>query len=369
MDLAAQGKDLGSLGLLGAHGSEPLRTVEDDLGNVGVGLHIVQDGRLLEQAFERRERRTRTGLPAVSFDGRHQRRLLPAYKRAGTETEPDVKFEAGSENVIPQKAQFPGLADGNLQTLHRNWVLRTYIDVPLCRADGVAGNGHGFQNRMGIAFQNGTVHERARVAFVRVAADILLIRLVGSRELPLQSCGESRAAASPQAAVRDELDNLLRGHLGEHLAQRLIAAYPYVFFDVLRADLPAVAQSHPVLLLIEIGLLQRQDVFGLGGLLIQKPLHHIAVFEMLGNDLRDILFFYHGIKRAFRMYDHDRPQGAQAEASGLYDLYILLQAVGLDFLFQLFNDPQASRRSTARTSAHMDTVTAGMLLRFFPDHT
>ena len=69
------------------------------------------------------------------------------------------------------------------------------------------------------------------------------------------------------------------------------------------------------------------------------------------------------------MHDHDRPQGTQPEASGLYDLHIVFQAVGLDFLFQLFNDPKAPRRSTACTSAHMDTVTADMLLRVFPDHT
>ncbi len=41
VDLAAQGEHLGALGLLRTHGGEPLRTVQDDLGNVGVGLYVV----------------------------------------------------------------------------------------------------------------------------------------------------------------------------------------------------------------------------------------------------------------------------------------------------------------------------------------
>ena len=39
--LSAQGEDLGSLGLLGSHGGEPLRSVEDDLGNIGKRLYVI----------------------------------------------------------------------------------------------------------------------------------------------------------------------------------------------------------------------------------------------------------------------------------------------------------------------------------------
>ena len=40
VDLAPQGEHLGALGPFGAHGGEPLGAVEDDLGDVGVGLHV-----------------------------------------------------------------------------------------------------------------------------------------------------------------------------------------------------------------------------------------------------------------------------------------------------------------------------------------
>ena len=51
VDLAAQSKYLGSFGLLGAHGSKPVCPVQNDLWNIGVGLHVFQNGRLSEQTL------------------------------------------------------------------------------------------------------------------------------------------------------------------------------------------------------------------------------------------------------------------------------------------------------------------------------
>ena len=40
-DLTAQGKYLGSFGLLRTHGSKPLGTLEDDPRNVGIGFYVI----------------------------------------------------------------------------------------------------------------------------------------------------------------------------------------------------------------------------------------------------------------------------------------------------------------------------------------
>ena len=113
----------------------------------------------------------------MAFDGGHQRGFLAADKRAGAQTQLNVKVESGAEDVFAQQAVFTGLADGDLQTLYCDGILRTDIDVALACADGIAGNGHCLQNDMGVAFQNGTVHECAGVALVGVAADVFLIRM------------------------------------------------------------------------------------------------------------------------------------------------------------------------------------------------
>ena len=69
-DLAAQGKDLGALAgvsvPMAANQSAPC---QDDLGDVGVGLHVVEHGGLAEQALDRRERRAGPGLAPVALDG------------------------------------------------------------------------------------------------------------------------------------------------------------------------------------------------------------------------------------------------------------------------------------------------------------
>ena len=46
-------------------------------------------------------------------------------------------------------------------------------------------------------------------------------RGLGRREGPLLAGGESSAAASAQAGLADGVDDLFRGHLGQHLLQAL----------------------------------------------------------------------------------------------------------------------------------------------------
>lgn len=87
---------------------------------------------------------------------------------------------------------------------------------------------------MGISFQDGTVHERARITLVSIAADILLIRLILGCELPLQPGRESGSASAPQPAVQKDLDHIFRSLLGQHAPERLISAGPYVFLNILR---------------------------------------------------------------------------------------------------------------------------------------
>ena len=41
VNLTTQCKYLGSLGFLCTHGGKPLGTIENDLGNIGVGFHII----------------------------------------------------------------------------------------------------------------------------------------------------------------------------------------------------------------------------------------------------------------------------------------------------------------------------------------
>ena len=150
----------------------------------------------------------------MAFDRGHQRGFLAADKRAGAEAEVDVEVKAGAEDVLAEEAVFPGLLDGDLEAVDGNRVFGADVDVALGRADGVAGDGHCLQHDVGVALEDRTVHERAGVAFVGVAADILLVGLIDRREAPLPPGREAGAAAAAQPRGEDLVDDLLGGHFG-----------------------------------------------------------------------------------------------------------------------------------------------------------
>ena len=190
----------------------------------------------------------------MAFDGGHQRSLLAADEGAGAQAQLNIKGKAGAEDIVTQEAVFTGLLNGDLQTVDGDGVLGTDIDIALVRANGVAGNGHGLQHHMGVALQHGAVHERAGVALIGVAADILHIALALPGKEPLLPGGEAAAAAPAQAAVLDGLDDLIGGHPRQHTAQCLVAVHGNVLVDIFGVNDTAVAQGHAVLLFVEFGV-------------------------------------------------------------------------------------------------------------------
>ena len=355
VDLAAESKDLGALGLLGAHAGKPVRTLEDDLRNVGVGFDVVQDGRLGEQALHGRERRTGTGLAAVTLDGGHQSGLLAAHEGAGAQTDVDVEVKAGVENVLAQQAVFAGLLDGNLQTLNGDRVLRANVDEALVGADRIAGDRHGFEDRVGVALQNRSVHEGAGVALVGVAADILLIRLVGGGKSPLFTGGEAGAAAAAEAGGQDDVDDLLRRHLGQNLAQSGITVHRDVFIDVLRVDHAAVAERNALLRAVESGVVEGDVVLfdrKIADVAVLKALDDTALQQVLFHDLRDVLLGNAAVEGSFGVNNDDGAQSAETEATGLNDLNFILQALGFQFLGEGLLKHLAAGRGTTGTAAN-----------------
>ena len=68
-------------------------------------------------------------------------------------------------------------------------------------------------------------------------------------ELPFEPGGKPGAAPAPQARGLDLGDDLFRGHVGEGLAEGLVAAPGDVFLDALGIDEAAVPQGDLHLLL------------------------------------------------------------------------------------------------------------------------
>ena len=184
VDFSAKREHLCALALFGTHRCKPFCPVEDNLANVGIGFHVVEQRWFAEQPLHRRERGARAGFTAAAFDGGKQRGFFSADKRAAAKAQVDIELEAGSHDVVAQKAIFPRLADCHAQAFHGNGVFRADVDIALLRADGIPCDGHGFQHGMRVAFQHGTIHECAGVAFVRIAANVFHIAFRRFRKLP-----------------------------------------------------------------------------------------------------------------------------------------------------------------------------------------
>ena len=85
------------------------------------------------------------------------------------------------------------------------------------RADSISHDRHAFNDCMRVTFQNGTVHECTRVAFIGVADDILFIARLILFELPLDTGRETGTAAAAQTGSLDNINDFLRFHGGQNL--------------------------------------------------------------------------------------------------------------------------------------------------------
>ena len=74
-------------------------------------------------------------------------------------------------------------------------------------ADGVAADQHALDDAVGVALEDGAVHERAGVALVGITDDVLLVAGLVVGGLPLHAGGEARAAAAAQAGLLHLLDD------------------------------------------------------------------------------------------------------------------------------------------------------------------
>jgi len=367
LDLAAQSEDLGALCALVAHSGKPCSTLEDDLGDVGIGLNVVQNSGLAEQTLDSGERRTGTGLTAVALDGGHQSGFLTAYESTCTKAQIHIEIKAGAENILAQQTILTSLLDSDLQTMNGDGILSTDIYITLICTDSITGNGHSLDNSMGVTFQNRTVHECTGVTFVGVAADILLICIGNevSGKLPLLTGGEAGAAAAAQTGIENDLDDLVRSHLGQNLTKSSIAVHSNILFDVLGIDNAAVTQGNTALGLIESSVIQRSasavgsslflDLFG--NIIVDQSLDDSTLEQMLGNDLRDILSGNFTIENTVGMNNDNGTESAQTEAAGLDDLYLFCKTMLFQFCSKGILNVLTARRGTAGASAdeHLST--------------
>src|SRR5688572_16260752 len=102
LDVAADAIELRPAVFLGSEAREPLGSVEDDERHIAQRLDVVDGGRALVEARDRRERRLQPRLGALALERLDERRLLPRLVGARAAVDEHVAVEAAAEDVLSE---------------------------------------------------------------------------------------------------------------------------------------------------------------------------------------------------------------------------------------------------------------------------
>ena len=85
------------------------------------------------------------------------------------------KLKRVPQMLLPSRPSRSACRMAVLQPLDGQRILGAHVDVALLRAHGVGRDRHALQHAVRIAFEHAAIHERAGIAFVRVADHVLLL--------------------------------------------------------------------------------------------------------------------------------------------------------------------------------------------------
>ena len=116
------------------------------------------------------------------------------------------------EDILSEEPHLAALGERHLSVLHGNGVLRADVDDPGRGADGVRADQHALDHKVRVTLQQRPVHERAGIALIRVAHDILRAALGLPGKFPLQAGWKTGAAAASEFGSLNLIDDLFGGH-------------------------------------------------------------------------------------------------------------------------------------------------------------
>ncbi len=351
-DVPRQGEHLGPLGTFRADLGKPLRALADDGGDVGVSLHIAEQGWPAPQAFIRGEGRPGPRFSPLAHDGIDKGCLFTADKSSGPKAHLHVEIKVRPEDILAQQAHLTGLMDGDVQAPDRDGVFSPDVNVTLLCPNSIGRNGHPFQDPVGIAFEGAPVHESSRVAFIRVADDILDWVFLSPDKLPFQPGGKACTSPSPQARCLNHVDDLGGSKFRDDLTQGSVAFPGDVFFNDFRVNDAAVFQHQAALLLEKVDFSHIGNGEVRFGLMVQELLDDPSLEEVLLHQVRHIFGLDLDVEDAFRIDHHVWPEATKPEAARLYHQDLPVQPFGRQLLAQGFLELLTARGVTTSSAAN-----------------
>ncbi len=211
--MPAHGEKLGPRALLRAEAGEPFRPLEYYIRKIGEGLHVVYDRGALIQAHRRREGWFKPRLSPLALQRLEHARLLAADVSACSPVEDDIQVVAFSQDVLAQVIMLDGLFDGLFQHPVGFHELAPDVNERPVRPDGIAGNGHPFQEHVRVVLHYPAVLEGPRLPLIGITGQVLGFRGILGHEAPLQPGGEPRSPPTPQTGFLHLFYQLVGGEL------------------------------------------------------------------------------------------------------------------------------------------------------------
>ena len=206
-----------------------------DVGHVGDGLYVVDDGRLGVEALDGGEGRLHARVAAVALQAGEQRGLLAALVRTGAAVDDDAQVCVGAEDFFAQEALLGRLLDGLDQACVAEVILAADVDEGDLRLDCEGAQDDALDQLMRVVLHDDAVFEGAGLRLVGVDDEVA--RHGRRQKAPLHARGEAGAAAAADAAGLDLLDNLLRLHRRQHAFGVFVAAVGNVGVDLVAVGL------------------------------------------------------------------------------------------------------------------------------------
>ena len=143
----------------------------------------------------------------------------------------DVEVESGAEDVFSEKTFVACFLDGVPNDLGRFGEFAADVYVGEVDIGREGGNGKAFDELVRILVEDVAVLECARLGFVGIDDDVVVLAVVVFDEAPLGTGGEACSATTAQVGCFDHVDDLAGFH-GDGFFQRLVATVGEVGLNV-----------------------------------------------------------------------------------------------------------------------------------------
>ena len=160
------------------------------------------------------------------------------------------------------------------------------------RAYGVSADNHAFDNAVGIAFHETSIHVGSGVTLISVGDDIFRKALRLAHPFPLDSGRKTAAAATTKPRLLYFTDDAFRCHFRKNFGQRLIAINGQIIVDSCRINHAVGAEHHTTLFFVERQVLFPEKGFFRFRMAIEQPAYNLSSAHGFGNDFWNIFNFH-----------------------------------------------------------------------------